>query len=176
MFLAQIEHIADRIDALTDWVGRATAWLVLVVVVLLFAQLPLREVFGGGHILANDFGQIAHAAVFMFGLSYALRWDRHVRMDIFYRRMSPRGQAAVNLGGTALFLLPWCTLMVWFGWSYAVRSAAVLELFPDTWSPGYFLFKALLIVCMSLLALQALALLARSAIRLFRDPGIAGPQ
>ncbi len=176
MFLAQIEHIADRIDALTDWVGRATAWLVLVVVVFLFAQWPLREVFGGGHILANDFGQIAHAAVFMFGLSYALRWDRHVRMDVFYRRMSPRRQAAVNLFGTVLFLLPWCTMMVWFGWSNAVRSSAVLETFPDTWSPGYFMFKVLVIVCMALLALQALALLARSAIGLCRNPGPVRPQ
>jgi TRAP-type mannitol/chloroaromatic compound transport system permease small subunit len=176
MFLRQIEHIADRIDAVTDGVGRHAAWLVLIVVVLLFAQLPLREVFGGGHILANDFGQIAHAAFFMFGLAYALRWDRHVRMDVFYRRMSPRRKAAVNLAGTVFFLLPWCILMVWFGWSYAASSAAVLETFPDTWSPGYFMFKVLLVLCIALLALQALALLARSAIGLFRDPGHMGPQ
>ena len=96
-FLAKIsmlpgysERVAGHIDVLTDRVGRWSAWLVLVVIVLLFVQLPLREVFGAGHILANDFGQIVHAAVFMFGLSYALRWDRHVRMDVFHRRMNPR--------------------------------------------------------------------------------------
>lgn len=166
-FLARIDHLAGRIDAITDWTGRHAAWLVLLVIALLFAQLPLREVFGGGHILANDLGQIAHAAVFMFGLSYALRWDRHVRMDVFYRRMSARRQAMVNLAGTLLFLLPWCALMVWFGWTYTVRSVAVLERFPDTWSPGYFMFKVLLILCMALLGLQALALLAHSAVGIF---------
>lgn len=167
IYLARIDDCAGRIDAITDCIGRLTAWLVLLVIALLFAQLPLREVFGGGHILANDFGQIAHAAVFMFGLSYALRWDRHVRMDVFYRRMSPRRQAAVNLAGTLLFLLPWCALMVWFGWTYMVRSVAVLERFPDTWSSGYFLFKVLLILCMVLLGLQALALLGHSVAGLF---------
>jgi len=166
--LSRIERMAGRIDAVTDWVGRQVAWLVPVVIVLLFAQLPLREVLGGGHILANDIGQITHAAVFMFGLSYALRWDRHVRMDVFYRRLSPRRQALVNFAGTLLFLLPWCTLMVWFGWTYMVRSVAVLERFPDTWSPGYFMFKVLQIVCIALLGLQALALLAKSAAGMLR--------
>ena len=91
--LSQLVRLADAIDALTDTVGRCCAWLVLAVIVLLFLQLPLREVVQGGHILANDFGQLTHAAVFMVGLSYALRWDRHVRMDVFYRGMGERARA-----------------------------------------------------------------------------------
>lgn len=158
----QLRHVADTIDAVTDAIGRGTAWLVLGVIVLLFAQLPLREVFGGGHILANDFGQILHAAVFMFGLSYALRRDSHVRMDVFYRRMGERARAAVNLAGMLLFVLPWCGLMLWFGSGYAVNAVRALETFPDTWSAGYFLFKVLLMVCLALLAVQALAVVLRS--------------
>lgn len=162
-------RVADGIDAFTDRIGRAMAWLVLAVIVLLFVQLPLREVFGGGHILANDFGQLTHAAVFMFGLSYALRWDRHVRMDVFYRGMGERARAMVNLAGAVLFLLPWCALMTWFGWDYAVRSARALETFPDTWSPGYFLFKVFLVTSMALLGLQALSIVIRNALRLFQS-------
>jgi len=77
---------------LVDTVGRGAAWLV-VVILLLFSQLPLRELVGGGHILVNDFGQLINAAVFMFGLSFALRWDRHVRMDVFHRRFTARTRA-----------------------------------------------------------------------------------
>jgi len=171
----RLERFANRADAITDAVGRLTAWLVLAVITLLFAQLPLREVFGGGHIRANDFGQIVHATVFMCGLSYALRWDRHVRMDIFYRRMRPRTQALVNLAGSALFLLPWCGLMVWFGWSYMVRSVVALELFPDTWTPGYFVFKVLLVACIGLLGLQAASLAARSLLVLLGNHPAARP-
>lgn len=162
MNFAKVSLISVRIDALTDLLGRWTAWLVGVVILLLFGQWPLREVFGGGHIMANDFGQIMHAAVFMFGLSYALRWDRHVRMDVFYRRWSARVQAMVDLSGSLLFVLPWCALMVWYGAPLMLRSAMVAEKFPDTWSPGYFIFKALPIVCFTLLGLQAIALALRS--------------
>jgi TRAP-type mannitol/chloroaromatic compound transport system permease small subunit len=168
--LGRIERLADRIDALTDHVGRWASWLVLAVIALLFGQLPLRELAGGGHILANDFGQVVHAGVFMFGLSYALRWDRHVRMDVFYRRMAPRTRALVNALGTVFFLLPWCGLMLWFGTTYMIRAVAVLERFPDTFSPGYFVFKVLLVVCLGLLALQGIGMLMRNAILLFAGP------
>ena len=168
-FTRQIGNIANVIDRLTDSVGRVASWLVLIVIVLLFAQWPLREIFGRGHLLANDIGQIVHAAVFMFGLSYALRWDRHVRMDVFYRRMSPRRQAMVNFVGMLFFLLPWCALMAGFGWSYAWRATRVMETFPDTWSPGYFVFKLVLVLCFALLGIQALSITARAGIALFAD-------
>ena len=168
-FTLRLLRIADTIDALTDSIGRVAAWLVLIVIALLFAQWPLREIFGRGHLLANDIGQIVHAAVFMFGLSYALRWDRHVRMDVFYRRMSPRRQAMVNFVGTLFLLLPWCALMAGFGWSYAWRATRVMETFPDTWSPGYFVFKLLLVLCFALLGIQALSITARTGVALFAD-------
>jgi TRAP-type mannitol/chloroaromatic compound transport system permease small subunit len=59
------------------------AWLVLFVIAALFGQWPLRALAGGGHILANDFGQIAHATVFAIGVAYALCWDGHVLLDVF---------------------------------------------------------------------------------------------
>jgi TRAP-type mannitol/chloroaromatic compound transport system permease small subunit len=133
-----------------------------VIIGLLFGQLPLREVLGGGHILANDFGQVVHATVFMIGISYALRWDRHVRMDVFYRHFSARTKAWVNLGGALLLILPWCAAMIGFGWSIMWRSVAVLERFPDTFSPGYFVFKLALIIAICLVSLQAIALAVRS--------------
>ena len=95
-----------------DAVGRASAWLVLFVVAALFAQWPLREFVGAGHILANDFGQIAHATVFMIGVAYALRWDGHVRLDVFYHRMSPRARALVDLFGTVAFIVPWMPMEI----------------------------------------------------------------
>ena len=161
-FFTGLGRSAGQIDALCDCVGRWTAWLVPVVIALLFAQLPLREWIGGGHILANDMGQIVHAAVFMLGLSYALRWDRHIRMDAFYRRWTPRRQALVNLLGSLLFVVPWSALMIVYGWMIMLRSVAALERFPETWSPGYFLFKVILIVACALVALQALAIAARA--------------
>jgi TRAP-type mannitol/chloroaromatic compound transport system permease small subunit len=150
-----LRGLARRADAVIDATGRVFSWLVVFVVIALFAQWPLRELVGAGHILANDFGQIAHAAVFSIGVAYALRWDGHVRLDVFYHRMPQRARALVDLAGTLAFVIPWTIIVLWFSGATTLRSVAVFEKFPETWSPGYWLFKVLLIVFAVLLLLQS---------------------
>ena len=152
-----------------DAIGRNVAWLVLFVVATLFGQWPLREFVGAGHILANDFGQIAHAAVFAIGVVYALRWDGHVRLDVFNQRMTPRTRALVGLVGTLCIVIPWAAIVVWFSWGTTVRSVVGFEKFPDTWSPGYWVFKVILVAFGVLLLLQASGHVARDLAQ-FIDP------
>jgi TRAP-type mannitol/chloroaromatic compound transport system permease small subunit len=162
----RLEAFSRIADAIVDAIGRSVAWLVLFVIAALFAQWPLREWLGAGHILANDFGQIAHAAVFAIGVAYALRWDGHVRLDVFYQRFTERGRAWVDLIGSALVVVPWAAFVFWFSLATTQRSVAVFERFPDTWSPGYWIFKVILLVFTALLVLQALGHIARDIARL----------
>ncbi|MEO8740064.1 MAG: TRAP transporter small permease subunit [Casimicrobiaceae bacterium] len=164
-----LRWFARAVDAVVDAVGRNVAWLVLFVVATLFAQWPLREFVGAGHILANDFGQIAHAAVFAIGVVYALRWDGHVRLDVFNQRLSARARALIDLAGTLCIVIPWGAIVVWFSWGTTVRSVAGFEKFPDTWSPGYWVFKVILVAFGLLLLLQASGHVARDLARLI-DP------
>jgi TRAP-type mannitol/chloroaromatic compound transport system permease small subunit len=172
--LRSLRCFARTADAIVDAIGRTAAWLVLFVILALFGQWPLRELVGGGHILANDFGQIAHAAVFSIGIAYALRWDGHVRLDLIYQRMSMRGRAWVDLVGTLGIVIPWAGIVLWFSWQTMLRSVAGFEQFPETWSPGYWLFKVLLIVFATLLLLQAAGHIARDIAQLL-DPAGATP-
>lgn len=166
-----LRWFARAADAIVDATGRTAAWLVLFVIAALFAQWPLRELVGGGHLLANDFGQLAHAAVFSIGIAYALRWDGHVRLDVFYQRMSARGRAWVDLVGTLAIVLPWAGIVLWFSWQTTLRSVAVFEQFPETWSPGYWLFKVLLIIFSALLLLQSAGHIARDIVLLLERVG-----
>jgi TRAP-type mannitol/chloroaromatic compound transport system permease small subunit len=164
-----LRWFARAADAVVDAVGRVGAWLVLFVVAALFGQLPLREWVGAGHLLANDFGQIAHATVFMLGVAYAMRWDGHVRLDVFYHRMSRRARVLVDLAGTICFVVPWVSIVLLYSWATTVRSVAVFEKFPDTWNPGYWLFKVLLLAFGVLVSLQALGHIARDLASLIDD-------
>jgi TRAP-type mannitol/chloroaromatic compound transport system permease small subunit len=164
-----MHFIADRLEAAVDAIGRVFAWLVLAVVFLLFLQNPLRELIGRGQFFANDMGQLSHAAVFMVGVAYAWRWDRQVRVDLFYGRMGPRAKAAVNLCGTLFLLLPWLAFVAWDTLPVAVESARQLEHFPESGSPGFFVMKAIIVVFALTLGMQALAVIARS-VAVLRDP------
>ena len=169
MLLDALDRLANGIEAVVDRVGRVMAWLVLAVVFLLFGQNPLREYVGRGQFFANDMGQLCHAAVFMIGVAYAWRWDRQVRMDLFYRKMGPRGKAVVNLLGTVFLLLPWLALVTWDAVPTVIDSVKYLEGFPETGSPGFFVLKSLLLAFAAMMSLQAAAVIARSVV-VIRDP------
>ena len=169
MLMDALDRLANTIEVLIDRIGRAMAWLVLAVVFLLFVQNPLREFVGRGQFFANDMGQLAHAAVFMIGVAYAWRWDRQVRVDLFYRSMAPRWKAIVDLLGTCFLLLPWLVIVTWDAVPTALQSLQIVERFPESGSPGYFLLKSLLVVFAVTMTLQAVAVIARSIVVL-RDP------
>ena len=172
MMLDALERFADGIETLVDRIGRGVAWLVLAAVFLLFVQNPLREYVGRGQFFANDMGQLAHAAVFMVGAGYAWRWDRQVRVDLLYRNLGPRAKAVVNLLGTAFLLLPWLALVTWDAVPTVIDSVKVVERFPESGSPGFFVFKSLLLAFAATLGLQAVAVMTRSIV-VIRDPSRA---
>lgn len=153
---------------MVDGVGRAVSWMVLLVVLMLFVQLPLRQVFGWGNLVANDLGQLFHATLFMVGIPYAFRWGAHIRLDVLYSRMSERGRALVDLLGNLLLVLPWLGVVTLYGMPMVLRSVRELERFPETFTPGYFLLRFALLSFLALMALESLGQILASAAKLLR--------
>ena len=91
--------LADRIDRLTTGIGRAVAWLVLVVVLLQFALVVARYLFGLGSIWASEAVIYGHATLFMLAAAWTLHAGGHVRVDVFYAEASPRARAMIDLVG-----------------------------------------------------------------------------
>jgi TRAP-type mannitol/chloroaromatic compound transport system permease small subunit len=130
---------------------------------------PAAQAASTGAVLANDMGQLSHAVVFMIGVAYAWRWDRQVRVDLFYRGMGARAKAIVNLLGTAFLLLPWLAIVIWEAVPDAIDSVRLLERFPETGSPGFFVMKSLVVAFAAMMILQGVAVIARSIV-VIRDP------
>lgn len=151
-------RLAAVIDAISDRVGHAVAWLTLIMVLVTFLVVVLRHVFGIGYIWLQEVSVYLHALVFLLGAAYTLRADEHVRVDIFYRRMGARGQSWVNVVGTVALLLPSAAFIAWITWSYVLRSWLDAEASGQTGGLPYpfpSLLKTSIMVAMLLLALQA---------------------
>ncbi len=164
------QQFVEGIEGFVDRVGRIASWLVLGVVATLFLQIPMREFVRYGHREVNDIGQVIHATVFMIGVAYAMRWDAHVRADIFRQHMGPRLRASIELAGTLLFLAPWLVIVTRTSVPIVLRSWAEREQFADTFTPGYFLLKTQLLSFCLLVALQAIANALRNVMTLLRRP------
>jgi TRAP-type mannitol/chloroaromatic compound transport system permease small subunit len=139
------------------WFGKGAAWLTLLMVLLTFTIVILRYGFNLGWIWLQESLTYLHVAVFTIVTTWALQTESHVRVDIFYTRMSPRGRALVDLLGTLLFLLPFCVFILVTAWPYVMNSWALLEGSREAGGlPLVFLLKSLILVMPALLLGQAL--------------------
>jgi TRAP-type mannitol/chloroaromatic compound transport system permease small subunit len=158
---------AVRVDRAIDRVGRAAAWLVLPLVLLLFLQVPLRQLpVGRWATMSNDIGQLIHAVAFMTACAYALRWDRHARVDVLFRSLSSRAKAWIELIGSLVFALPWLAMLAVYSAPIVISSWRDREVFVDSWAPGYFILKSMLLVFALAMGIQTLAHAARALARL----------
>lgn len=156
----------DRLDAVNRAVGMTVRWLALAMVLLQFAIVVLRYVFGISFIFLNEGVLYMHAALFMLGAGYTLLVDAHVRVDIFYARLAPRGRAAVDLLGHLGFLLPSMLAVAWFTWPSVRNSWAVLEGPISVGGiPASFLLKSLIPAFCLLLAVQGLSCALKELLR-----------
>ena len=97
MTFAHMTAVADRIDRITSALGRAVAWMALVVVLLQFALVIVRYLFGLGSVWLTETVVYAHATVFMLAAAWTLQVGGHVRVDIFYADASARTKALIDL-------------------------------------------------------------------------------
>lgn len=162
-------RLAGRLDCLNAAVGRTVAWLAILMVLIQFALVLMRYVFGLGSIMVQESLLYAHGALFLLAAGYGLGTDSHVRIDIFYARASARGRAWIDLVGTGLLPMVICAVIAWVGWPYVRASWAILEGSRETSGiPAVFLQKTLILGFAGLLFLQGLACLIRAAVRIAR--------
>ena len=149
---------AERIDRMNAAIGRGAAWLTLFVVVVQFAVVVLRYVFGLGSVRLSESIIYAHAALFMLAAAWTLQAGAHVRVDVFYAEASPRTRALVDLLGSLLLLLPLMAVLAWFAVPYVSRSWAILESSRETSGlPAVFLLKTLIPAFALMMALQGVS-------------------
>jgi len=149
--------------------GAAVAWLTVLMVLGTLVVVVLRYVFDLGWIWMQESITWMHAAVFMLGAAYTLKRDEHVRVDIFYRRMSSSKQAIVDLLGTLVFLVPVSVFLAAMSFGYVSSSWSIHESSREAGGlpyPFVPLLKTLIPLTAALLVLQGIADLITCVLKL----------
>jgi TRAP-type mannitol/chloroaromatic compound transport system permease small subunit len=154
-----LKALSRWIDTLNTWVGRFVAWATAVVVVVVFVDVVMRYAFNTSFVFTQELEWHLFAFIFLMGAGYTLLHDGHVRVDIFYQRLSPKSQAWVNLIGVLLFLIPGCLMIIVTSTTFVYNAWSVMEGSPDPGGIPYrFLLKACIPVGFVLVLLQGLSM------------------
>lgn len=156
------DNVLDRTSVV---VGRAASWLTLFMVIVTFVVVVMRYIFDAGLIWVQESVVWMHAAVFMLGAAYTLQGEGHVRVDVFYRKMSDRRRAWVDLVGVIIFLLPLCLFLAWNSFEFVTQSWSIREMSRESGGLPYPLvpmLKSIVLLMPVTVALQGLSLFLKS--------------
>jgi len=156
--MSSLKCISYGISQINEWIGKTIAWLTLGMVLVTFIIVVMRYVFNEGSIALQESVIYMHAIVFMLGAAYTLNHDGHVRVDIFYGKMSARKKALTNLFGNIFFLIPVCSFILWSSWEYVLDAWEIKESSREAGGlPWIYLLKTSIIFMGCLLIIQAIA-------------------
>ena len=154
-------RIAGRLDRLVGLTTGAMQWLALPLVVLLFLQWPLRDIFRAYSREANDLGQIVFALYVAVAVTAATRAGTHLAADTLAQRYSACTRRRLRKLGALVSLLPWALFVLIASRATVLSSLAGFERFADTANPGYWLIKLALWILSLLILAQVAVDLAR---------------
>lgn len=149
--------LSKRIDALSAWLGRWVAWLVLVAVLVSTANAVMRKAF---NMSSNAFLEIQwylFAAVFLLASGYTLMRQEHVKIDVLSGRFSKRTQIMIDIVGICLFLLPFTFMIIKLAMPLVLNAYATQEVSSNAGGLIRWPVFALLPAGMLLLAVQAVS-------------------
>ena len=151
------------IDTLTKKIGFITAILALILALLVGYDATMRYLFSEGSIALQEIEWHIFDIVFLFGLSYALKHDKHVRVDIFFVNYSTQTKAVVQILSMIILVIPFSLFFLSGALDMTVQSYLQNEISSD---PGgltnRFLIKGVLFLAFILLVLQAISEIIKS--------------
>jgi len=159
-----VQYFLNTVDAISVWVGKAAAWLIIGLMTLVCAEVFKRYILNMPTAWIFDASNMMYGTLFMMCGAYALAQDGHVRGDFLYGSFKPRTQAALDLILYVIFFLPGVVALTWSGWTYFRESLAIHEqTFNATPLPVY-PFKFVIPVAGAILLLQGISEMIRCVV------------
>ncbi|MCK6449267.1 MAG: TRAP transporter small permease subunit [Alphaproteobacteria bacterium] len=149
----------DRVNAAT---GTVAAWLIAPLIGAMCYEVAARYLFNAPTIWAYELAYLLTGSGWLLGMAYTLSRGAHIRIDVLYVNLRPRGQALVDLAGYVLLLLPF---ILWLTSTLDDRAIAAFQSGEKTgqsaWNPPLWPFRAVFFVSFALLALQVVGEILR---------------
>ncbi len=141
----------------SQFTGKLVSWLTLLMILFSVANIMASWLFSISWIWLRESVTWLHGINFLLAVAYTLNRQGHVRVDIFYAKMSRKQQALVDLIGTLVLLLPMCVFIAWASWPAFFLSYKLNQGSSEAGGlPALYLLKSLLLLMPALLSLEAI--------------------
>ena len=114
--------LSGLIDGLNERLGKATSWLVLIVVLISAGNAVMRYAINWSSNAFLEIQWYLFSAIFLLCAGYTLLKNEHVRIDIVSGRFTAKTRAWIDVWGIILFLFPMTYLFITLGWPFFIMA------------------------------------------------------
>ncbi|MGR3513638.1 MAG: TRAP transporter large permease subunit [Paracoccaceae bacterium] len=164
------QAVAVFLDKLIKGIGHVVMIANLLLIAAIVSQVVMRYALNLNFPKLDELQWHFYGLVTMFGVSYALVTDSHVRVDLLHMQLSRRAQRVIEMFGILFLLAPFIYLMIDQGYDYFYESFRVDEGSSSaTGLPNLWIFKSVIPLSFVLLGLAAVARLIHDAQALLQN-------
>jgi TRAP-type mannitol/chloroaromatic compound transport system permease small subunit len=157
-----VEKFLHAIDGISTWVGKAAAWLIIVLMTVVCVEVFKRYILNMPTSWIFDLNNMLYGSLFMLCGAYTLAQNAHVRGDFLYSSMRPRTQALLDLILYFVFFIPGILALCYAGYYFAQESWRIAEHSNVTADgPPVYHFKSVIPIAGALIMLQGVAEIVR---------------
>jgi len=155
--------IVSIIDTVNEKLGTIFMWLMVFLIVIVTYDVLMRYLFNKPSVWVYELALIIGSAAYLLSWGDTERLDKHLRVDIFYSRCSPKWKAIINVLGTVICWYPLFIAYMVVSIPWAIKSWRVGEKMMESyWYPPFGPTRTVIIVGLCLFTMQITANLIRN--------------
>jgi len=159
-----LKGFVETVDAISEKTGRVVRWIAVPMIIALIYEVFARYVFHSPTIWSYEITYMIYGTHFLLGAAYTLKIKGHIRIDLVYMKFAPRWRALIDVIGYLVVFFPIVIVLIFASFDMAKEAYQIQEVSQfSPWQPILWPFKSVIFIGFSLLLLQGVAELVRSA-------------
>ena len=149
-----ISSYVNIVDTICEKVGRFVMYWVFFMMFLLILSFVTRNIINFPLMWIIEMAQFTITAYYLLGGGYSMLTDDHVRMDLFYGKLSNKGKAKMDIF-TSFFLIFYLIILFIGSITSLIYTIETKQKLFTAWAPYVWPIKTLMLIGILLMLLQA---------------------
>ncbi|EZH72807.1 C4-dicarboxylate ABC transporter permease [Aquimarina atlantica] len=158
-----MQKIINFLDRVGEKIGVLVSWVAALLAIVIGLDVIIRYIFKFTYVWMIEIEIYLFGMIFLLASGYTFKYEKHVRVDVFYTKLSRKGKAWIDLLGGALLLIPWCYVVIVSSWYYGLSSFMIGEGSPQPGGlPALYVLKFCITLGFVFLLLQGISHMLKS--------------
>lgn len=116
-----LKFLLSVVDAISDYTGKLFGFCIGALILTMVIEVVMRYGFDRPIMGIMDVHQMFFGAFYTMGAAYVFLVEGHVRVDVLYNLLSPRGKAILDLLSFPFFFL-FIAALLYSSWIFAMQA------------------------------------------------------